>query len=213
VPGGTEGGTTSTRPRCGLRPARRRQRGKAAGNARVGNRQDAVRRDANLRADLREFVSARPRGWNHDQWLGLLDDLRGAATTLRRFRDRMSLERERLAAQLEQIAGMVRAAWSRWWGRYHNPLLPAPGRRLRTGRAARDEPGPAERGISSSPDPSRIAPSLSAGRGRFHSSTASHTDSTTPLCKDRTAYSHAEALRRWREKEKSCGLSCVSRSA
>ncbi len=122
VPGGTEGGTTSTRtvrasgPRAGVSAKR------AAGNAapRGGNRQDAVRRDANLRADLREFVSARPKGWNHDQWLGLLDDLRGRGHDVSDASAvGMSLERERLAVHLEQIPGMGPRRVEALVGRYH----------------------------------------------------------------------------------------------
>lgn len=121
VPGGTEGGTTSTRtvraagPRAGVSAK------KAAGSSpRGGNRQDAVRRDANLRADLREFVSARPKGWNHAEWLGLLDDLSGRghdvsdASTVG-----MSLERERLAVHLEAIPGMGPRRVEALVGRYH----------------------------------------------------------------------------------------------
>jgi hypothetical protein len=108
-------------PRAGVSAAR------AAGNAprsnaapRGGNRQDAVRRDANLRADLREFVSARPKGWNHDQWLGLLDDLRGRGHDVSDASAiGMSLERERLAAQLEQIAGMGPRRVESLVDRYH----------------------------------------------------------------------------------------------
>lgn len=120
VPGGTEGGTTSARtvraagPRAGVSAA------KAAGNARVGNRQDAVRREANLRADLREFASARPKGWNHDQWVTLLDDLRGRGHDVSDASAvGMSLERERLAVHLEQIPGMGPRRVEALVGRYH----------------------------------------------------------------------------------------------
>lgn len=120
VPGGTEGGTTSTRtvraagPRAGVSAA------KAAGNARVGNRQDAVRRDANLRAELREFVSARPKGWNHAEWLGLLDDLSGRGHDVSDASAvGMSLERERLAVHLEAIPGMGPRRVEALVGRYH----------------------------------------------------------------------------------------------
>ena len=127
VPGGTEGGTTSTRtvrasgPRAGVSAAR------AAGNAprsstgpRGGNRQDAVRRDASLRADLREFASARPKGWNHDEWLGLLDDLRGRGHDVSDASAvGMSLERERLAVHLEAIPGMGPRRVESLVGRYH----------------------------------------------------------------------------------------------
>lgn len=120
VPGGTEGGTTSTRtvraagPRAGVSAA------KAAGNARVGNRQDAVRRDASLRADLREFIGARPKGWNHDQWIALLDDLRGRGHDVSDTAAiGMSLERERLAVHLEAIPGMGPRRVESLVGRFH----------------------------------------------------------------------------------------------
>lgn len=110
VPGGTEGGTTSTRtvrasgPRAGVSATA------AAGNApgaRGANRQDDFRRQANLRADLREFASARPEGWNHDDWIGFLDHLRGRGHDISDSDQvGMSLERERLTVQLEQVPGM-----------------------------------------------------------------------------------------------------------
>jgi hypothetical protein len=110
VPGGTEGGTTSTRtvrasgPRAGVSASA------AAGNApraRGANRQDDIRRQANLRADLREFASNRPQGWNHDDWTAFLDHLRGRGHDVSNSDEvGMSLERERLAVQLEQVPGM-----------------------------------------------------------------------------------------------------------
>jgi len=124
VPGGTEGGTTSTRtvraagPRAGVSAA------KAAGpsktSPRGGNRQAAVRQEANLRADLREFAGARPKGWNHAEWLGLLDDLRGRGHDVSDASAvGMSLERERLAVHLEAIPGMGPRRVEALVGRYH----------------------------------------------------------------------------------------------
>ena len=127
VPGGTEGGTTSTRtvraagPRAGVSASA------AAGNAprssagpRGGNRQDAVRREANLRADLREFASARPGGWNHDDWIGFLDHLRGRGHDVSDSDGvGIQLERERLAHRLEQVPGMGAKRVDTIVDRYH----------------------------------------------------------------------------------------------
>jgi hypothetical protein len=123
VPGGTEGGTTSTRtvraagPRAGVSAAA------AAGNApRAGgtNRQDDVRRSSNLRADLRAFVDARPAGWNHDDWIGFLDHLRGRGHDVSDSAGvGMQLERERLTACLEQVPGMGTKRVDTIVDRYH----------------------------------------------------------------------------------------------
>jgi hypothetical protein len=92
----------------------------AASSPRAGSRQDAVRRDANLRADLREFVSARPKGWNHAEWLRLLDDLSGRGHDVSDASAvGMSLERERLAVHLEAIPGMGPRRVEALVGRYH----------------------------------------------------------------------------------------------
>ncbi|HSU16358.1 helix-hairpin-helix domain-containing protein [Longimicrobium sp.] len=60
-----------------------------------------------LRGDLRAFVTARPAGWGHDDWVAFLDHLRerGHDTT---DPDAIGLllERERLAALLERVPGM-----------------------------------------------------------------------------------------------------------
>jgi hypothetical protein len=60
-----------------------------------------------LRADLRSYASARPEGWNHDDWLSFLAHLseRGHDTSDAESIGRQ-LERERLGVMLERIAGM-----------------------------------------------------------------------------------------------------------
>jgi hypothetical protein len=60
-----------------------------------------------LQADLRDFVTARPSGWGHEDWLAFLDHLRerGHDTSDPEAIGRM-LERERLASMLERVQGM-----------------------------------------------------------------------------------------------------------
>jgi hypothetical protein len=60
-----------------------------------------------LKADLREFVTARPGGWSHDDWLAFLDHLRerGHDTSDPEALG-LALERERLASILERVPGM-----------------------------------------------------------------------------------------------------------
>jgi Helix-hairpin-helix domain len=60
-----------------------------------------------LRADLRDFVQARPEGWGHDDWLAFLDHLAGRGhDTANADAIGLALERERLAAVLETVQGM-----------------------------------------------------------------------------------------------------------
>lgn len=127
VPGGTEGGTTSTRtvraagPRAGVSASQEAGNApRSTAGARGANRQDAVRRDSNLKADLREFASARPGGWNHDDWIGFLDHLRGRGHDVSDADGvGLSLERERLGLQLEQIPGMGPRRVEALVDRYH----------------------------------------------------------------------------------------------
>ncbi|MFL5383669.1 MAG: helix-hairpin-helix domain-containing protein [Longimicrobiaceae bacterium] len=72
-----------------------------------------------LRADLREFVVARPGGWGHDDWLAFLDHLRerGHDTSDPEALG-LALERERLASILERVQGMGPKRVSSVVGRY-----------------------------------------------------------------------------------------------
>ncbi|HEX8697074.1 MAG TPA: helix-hairpin-helix domain-containing protein [Longimicrobium sp.] len=64
-------------------------------------------RTADLRADLRDFASARPEGWGHDDWVGFLEHLRGRGhDTSDADAIGLQLERERLAVVLERVQGM-----------------------------------------------------------------------------------------------------------
>jgi hypothetical protein len=60
-----------------------------------------------LKADLRDFASARPSGWNHDDWLTFLGHLssRGHDTSDHENVGRQ-LESERLALVLERVDGL-----------------------------------------------------------------------------------------------------------
>jgi hypothetical protein len=65
------------------------------------------REGPDLRADLRAFVTARPGGWGHDDWIAFLDHLRERGhDTSDPGSIGLALERERLAATLEPIVGM-----------------------------------------------------------------------------------------------------------
>ena len=60
-----------------------------------------------LREDLRAFVTARPAGWGHEDWLAFLDHLRARGhDTSDPGTIGLLLERERLAALLERVQGM-----------------------------------------------------------------------------------------------------------
>jgi hypothetical protein len=80
-----------------------------------------------LRADLRAFVTARPAGWGHDDWLAFLDHLRERGhDTSDPDAIGLLLEGERLAALLERVPGMgprrVQAVVDRYhtaWSAHH----------------------------------------------------------------------------------------------
>ena len=60
-----------------------------------------------LRSEARGFVAGRPQGWNHDEWLSFLDDLRQRGHNVE-DRDAIGslLERERLGVVLERVEGI-----------------------------------------------------------------------------------------------------------
>lgn len=60
-----------------------------------------------LRSDLREFAKGRPQGWNHEEWLGFLEDLRGRGHNIHDHEALGSmLERERINVMLEKVPGL-----------------------------------------------------------------------------------------------------------
>ncbi len=77
---------------------------------RGGRSESGVRgtpRGRDLRRDLREFASARPQGWGHDDWLNFLESLKERGHNINdREAIGVALERERLALRLEQVRGV-----------------------------------------------------------------------------------------------------------
>jgi hypothetical protein len=60
-----------------------------------------------LRIDLRKFVTSRPHGWNHDDWVALLAQLEARGYVIEQpERIGNELERERLRLVLASVAGM-----------------------------------------------------------------------------------------------------------
>ncbi|MEW5931923.1 MAG: helix-hairpin-helix domain-containing protein, partial [Gemmatimonadota bacterium] len=56
---------------------------------------------------LRQFARSRPEGWGHDDWLGLLEELRGHGHDVSdESAVGRQLERERLLHQLEGVDGL-----------------------------------------------------------------------------------------------------------
>jgi hypothetical protein len=63
--------------------------------------------DGDLRRELRAFAEQRRDGWNHDDWLGLLNDLRARGFDVDdEARVGSALERERVTLHLEGVDGM-----------------------------------------------------------------------------------------------------------
>lgn len=83
------------------------KRGKGESYADSAKKRRAVKETDQLREDLRDFASARPSGWGHDDWLSFLDTLkeRGHDTSEPEAIGRQ-LERERLAVVLSQVPGL-----------------------------------------------------------------------------------------------------------
>lgn len=61
---------------------------------------------ADLRSDLREFVRQNPEGWGHDEWTGLVGQLRERGHKGSEEQLGSALERERLAMKLEEVEGL-----------------------------------------------------------------------------------------------------------
>lgn len=95
-------------PRKGARsasetkPPRSGRGGKSGGSSRR-----AKSNGPDLRKDLREFASARPDGWGHDDWLRFLEDLQQRGHNINdRDQIGLMLERERLSLMLEKVPGV-----------------------------------------------------------------------------------------------------------
>jgi len=78
--------------------------GSRGGSAREGG---VRRRKGDLRKDLRDFASARPQGWNHDDWIQFLESLHARGHNIEdREEIGRELERERLDLALSRIDGV-----------------------------------------------------------------------------------------------------------
>lgn len=79
----------------------------SGGYAASARERKAVKEADRLREDLREFASARPSGWGHEDWLAFLDTLRERGhDTADADRIGRLLERERLATVLSTVPGL-----------------------------------------------------------------------------------------------------------
>lgn len=93
---------------------------KAAGKAAGTVKRAATGASApDLRSEARGFVSGRPNGWSHDDWIGFLEELRGRGHNVDdKEAIGSTLERERLAHVLEKVPGIgtqrVRAITDRY---------------------------------------------------------------------------------------------------
>jgi hypothetical protein len=75
--------------------------GTGAAAAKKGGKQD-------LQKDLREFASARPSGWEHDDWLNFLESLRSRGHNVNdRDAIGLALEKERLDLALGGVKGIT----------------------------------------------------------------------------------------------------------
>jgi hypothetical protein len=62
----------------------------------------------NLKADLREFASARPQGWGHEDWISFLESLQSRGHNVQdRDAIGLALEKERLDLALSGIKGIT----------------------------------------------------------------------------------------------------------
>jgi hypothetical protein len=90
--GSSRARTSTTEPNAGTR-ARRAAPAKSNGS--------------DLRSDLREFAKGRPQGWNHEEWLGFIEHLRGKGHNINDQEAIGSmLERERIGVLLEKVPGL-----------------------------------------------------------------------------------------------------------
>lgn len=82
--------------------------GTAKAGTAAGTRAGAKRAAGpDLQGDLRQFVRDNPHGWGHDEWLGLLDQLRSRGHSVDDTEEiGRQLERERLATRLEGVQGV-----------------------------------------------------------------------------------------------------------
>lgn len=101
------GATEVARPRARRTPsAEGRDERRPARTAGSGTRsRNATKLD--LQKDLRDFASARPAGWNHEDWLVFLESLKERGHNINdRDAIGLALERERLDLALSRVKGI-----------------------------------------------------------------------------------------------------------
>jgi hypothetical protein len=102
-----DGGGTEASSTTGTRPAARRKTAKTARANRRGGGMASSAARPDLEGSLRQFIAEHPTGWEHDDWLALLDRLRAQGHDVD-DRDAIgaTLERERLSAVLGRVDGI-----------------------------------------------------------------------------------------------------------
>ena len=103
--GGGAGGRTKSKKGEGMGGGKppKTGRGAASGGARAAGR----KKEPNLKKDLRDFASGRPEGWNHEDWLDFLENLRDRGHDIRdREAIGVALEKERLDVALSRVKGV-----------------------------------------------------------------------------------------------------------
>jgi hypothetical protein len=104
-PAAAGSGPGSRKPTDGDAPARASRAGRSRGAA-PGTVSSRARKPA-LTKDLRDFASARPQGWGHDDWLRFLESLGQRGHDIRdRDAIGMALEKERLDLALGRVKGL-----------------------------------------------------------------------------------------------------------
>ena len=94
--------STPAPPTSEKAPARRARSASAPGGG--GN---GAAKGPDLRSEMRDFVTARPGGWDHDDWSSFLEHLRGRGHPVEdQAAVGSALERERLCMAVEKIPGM-----------------------------------------------------------------------------------------------------------
>lgn len=78
-----------------------------AGSAKGGGKTTRGARQPDLKKDLRGFASARPEGWDHEDWIAFLESLQGRGHDIRdRDAIGLALERERLDLAVGKVKGV-----------------------------------------------------------------------------------------------------------
>jgi hypothetical protein len=98
---------TSKAPTTNGQTAARPASKSSAKSASGGTQAAARTKKPDLRKDLRDFASARPEGWGHEDWLAFLEDLQKRGHNVSdREAIGMALEKERLDLALGKVKGL-----------------------------------------------------------------------------------------------------------